>query len=301
MRYLRTLCAAIAGATVIGVLAACSTPAPRPKPLPKPPTSYYLSLGDSLSLGMQPNAIGVLVQTRQGYPNQLYATLRQTRPGLRLVHLGCSGETTKTMINGGICQYPGGSQLAAATAFLRAHRGHVPLVTLDIGANDPQDCVQAHGLALISSCITAMPEAATNLARILTALRTAAGPGVHIVGMSYYLPELAEWRNGLFGHVIARTSEGLAATYSKLLTRVYTKAGIPVANVFGAFDTSDFGSMVTVRGLGTIPHNLALLCQWTWQCAPPPRGPNEHANAAGYTVIATAFLHVINDDQKLAG
>src|ERR1700677_5156795 len=293
MRHLRSLCGAIAATVAVGVLAACATHVPPPKP----PPSYYLALGDSLSLGMQPNANGVLVETRQGYPNQLYATLRRTRPGLRLVHLGCSGETTKTMINGGICQYSGGSQLAAATAFLRAHRGHVFLVTLDIGANDPQDCVQAHGLALISSCITAMPEAAANLARILTALRTAAGPDVHIVGMSYYLPELAEWRNGLFGHVIARTSEGLAATYSNLLTGVYTHAGVPVANVFGAFDTSDFGSMVTVPGLGTIPHNLALLCRWTWQCAPPPRGPNEHANAAGYTVIANAFLHVINDDQ----
>src|SRR6202453_115030 len=206
MRHLRTLCGAIAATVGVGVLAACATHVPPPKP----PPSYYLALGDSLSLGMQPNANGVLVETRQGYPNQLYATLRRTRPGLRLVHLGCSGETTKTMLNGGICQYPGGSQLAAATAFLRAHRGHVFLVTIDIGANDPQDCVQSKGIALISACIIAMPEAAVNLARILKALRAAAGPGVRIAGMSYYLPELSVWRNGILGQVLARTSEGLA-------------------------------------------------------------------------------------------
>jgi lysophospholipase L1-like esterase len=293
MRHLRTIRAVIAVTVTAGILTACSTtPAP---PKPKPPVSYYVALGDSLSLGIQPNADGVTVPTEQGYPNQLYATLHRNRPGLRLVHLGCSGETTKTMLNGGICQYPGGSQLAAATAFLRAHRGHVFLVTIDIGANDPQDCVQSKGIALISACITAMPEAAVNLARILKALRTAAGPSVRIVGMSYYLPELSVWRNGILGQVLARTSEGLAASYNTLLAGVYSRAGDRVANVFGAFGTSDFGSMEAVPGgVGTVPRNLALLCEWTWQCAPAPRGPNEHANATGYAVIANAFLRVLD-------
>ena len=44
------------------------------------------------------------------------------------------------MIDGGICHYPGGSQLNAAVAFLHAHRGRVLLVTIDIGANDPEYC-----------------------------------------------------------------------------------------------------------------------------------------------------------------
>jgi len=35
---------------------------------------------------------------------------------------------------------------------------------------------------------------------------------------------------------------------------------------------------------------VAAICQWTWQCAAPPRGPNQHANQAGYAVIARAFL-----------
>jgi lysophospholipase L1-like esterase len=289
MRHLRTLCGALAATVAVGVLAACSSHAPPPKP----PPSYYLALGDSLSLGIQPNADGVQVPTTQGYADRIYADLHRTRPGLQLAHLGCSGETTKTMINGGICQYPQGSQLAAAAAFLRAHRGHMVLVTIDIGANDPQDCVASKGVALISSCITAMPEAAVNLARILKALRTAAGPGVRIIGMSYYLPELWEWHNGIFGHLVARTSEGLAAGYDTLLTGVYASAKVPVADVFDAFGTSDFGSQTSVPGVGTVPHNVALLCEWTWECTPAPRGPNEHANATGYGVIANAFLRVI--------
>ena len=41
--------------------------------------------------------------------------------------------------------------------------------------------------------------------------------------------------------------------------------------------------------IGTVPRNVALICQWTWACVAPPRGPNQHANQAGYTVIAQTF------------
>ena len=52
----------------------------------------------------------------------------------------------------------------------------------------------------------------------------------------------------------------------------------------------NFGDPVTVPGIGSVPRNVARICQWTWECAPPPRGPNQHANAAGYRVIADAIL-----------
>src|SRR5580693_2154756 len=106
-----------------------------------PKTSYYVALGDSLSQGVQPDPAGASLPTGQGYANQLYAMLRRGDPGLRLVKLGCSGETTHTMIDGGICSYPVHSQLAETVRFLRAHRGRVSLVTIDIGANDPDSCI----------------------------------------------------------------------------------------------------------------------------------------------------------------
>ena len=64
---------------------------------------YHLALGDSLSQGVQPDAAGASVQTGQGYADQLYAALLPAHPGLRLVKLGCPGETSRTMIDGGIC------------------------------------------------------------------------------------------------------------------------------------------------------------------------------------------------------
>lgn len=269
------------------VLTACSGPAPsHPAQVRAPERTYYLALGDSLAQGVQPNAAGVSVKTGEGYPDQLYATLHRTRPGLELVKLGCPGETTSTMIDGGLCRYRGGSQLAAATSFLQAHRARVLLVTLDIGANDPEQCGGRPALGQLAKCaVKDVPSAVTHLATIMDRLKAAAGPGVRIVGMTYYLPALAEWHSGLPGHMVAWTAEKLAATYNRLLTRVYVKAGARVANVFGVFETADFGTAAN----STVPRNVDRLCQWTWACAAPPRGPNQHANQAGYQVIARTF------------
>jgi hypothetical protein len=128
------------------------------------------------------------------------------------------------------------------------------------------------------------------VAAILASLRAAAGPGVRIAGMNYYLPALAEWRSGLLGRATAQLSEKFAVAYDDLLKRAYGQAGITVANVFEAFETTNFGDPVTMPGIGSVPRNVARICQWTWACAPPPRGPNQHANAAGYRVIADAIL-----------
>ncbi len=257
----------------------------------RPAVSYYLALGDSLSRGVQPDATGASLPTGQGYADQLYAALRPLDPGLRLVKLGCSGETTGTMINGGICRYPGGSQLAAATGFLRAHRGQVSLITIDIGANDPDSCIDRPSISKLAMCITrSFPDTAVNLTKIMTRIRAAAGPAVRIIGMNYYVPALAEWRDGLLGQEVARLAERLVAGYNTMLTTIYQSFGARVADVFGAFYSADFTGQATVPGMGTVPRNVAAVCQWTWECAPAPRGPNEHARAAGYGVIAQAFL-----------
>jgi len=276
----------LAIAAVVAVTGCSGSVPPHRAPESPAPSTYYLALGDSLSRGVQPDAAGASVETRYGYPDQVYAALRPGHPTLRLVKLGCPGETTSTMINGGICRYQGGSQLAAAVAFLHAHRGRVLLLTIDIGANDPEHCGSQPSLSQLASCaVTGVPGAVTNLTTIMNSLKAAA-PGVRMVGMNYYLPALAEWRDGLPGHLVAWAAERLAATYNQLLDRVYTQSGARVADVFGAFETADFSR----SGTSSVPRNVALLCQWTWQCAAPPRGPNQHANQVGYQVIARTFL-----------
>lgn len=283
---MRLFCCVLLAAVTALLGAGCSSGSPVP-------VSYYLSLGDSLAVGVQPDANGASVPTGDGYADQLYATLRPSHPGLRLVKLGCLGETTSSMISGGKCRYREGSQLAAALAFLRAHQGHVFLVTLDIGANDPEHCLSlatAGSLGSALSCIQSVFSGSSgNLTTIVSRLHAAAGSGTKMIGMNYYLPALGEWRSGMLGQEVARLIAQLTSSYNKQLESVYGQYSVPVADVFGAFATLDFGNPRPVAGLGVLPHNVALICQLTWECTPPPRGPNQHANRAGYAVIASAF------------
>ncbi len=291
------LCAALAAACAVTLaVSACDTGGSGGTPASSTPTikgtSYYLALGDSLAVGVQPDSTGASVTTDRGYPNQLYSMLRRTSPELRLIKLGCSGETTSTMIHGGICSYLGGSQLAAAGAFLRSHRGHVALVTIDIGANDPNSCILG-GLPIsqIPGCVNkSVGDAISDLRTILSDLRKAGGSQVPIVGMTYYVPELAGWLQSDSGKEVAVLTERLAAGYNDMLTSTYRQYGARVANVFAAFRSSDFTSKVRLAGHGLVPRNVATVCRLTWACAASPEGPNEHANDAGYRVIARQFL-----------
>jgi lysophospholipase L1-like esterase len=254
-------------------------------------SSYYVALGDSLAQGVQPDQAGTSVDTSHGYPDQLYALLHRRDPDLRLVKLGCPGETTASMIGGRHCFYTAGSQLAAAAGFLRHHAGHISLITIDIGANDPNSCFTLPSATLSPPCARGPARATVaNLARILASIRAAAGSRVPLIGMSYYDPELADWRYGPSGRELARRSEQPARAFDAALAPVYEAYGARVADVSGAFRSADFTGHLTLPGLGRLPRNVAAVCQWTWQCAPPPRGPNKHPNTAGYAVIARAFL-----------
>jgi GDSL-like Lipase/Acylhydrolase family len=258
---------------------------------------YYLSLGDSLSRGVQPDAAGQNHPTDQGYADDLARVGRLVLPQLRLVKLGCeTEETTTSMINGGRCTYPNGpapngAQLAEATAFLQAHRDATVLVTLDIGANDLSRCINRATGAIDLACVqTTFVQAPANLRTILEQLRAAAGPRVPIIGMNYYNPFLAAWLQGPAGQALARLSTDLLVRYNDALEGVYQAAGIPVANVQDAFSTTDFDTLVTLPGFGEVPVNVARVCQWTWMCVPPPMGPNVHGRPEGYWVMAGAFL-----------
>jgi lysophospholipase L1-like esterase len=280
---------AVTAATVTGAGPAFAAPrAPAPAP------AYYLSLGDSLAQGVQPNAQGVSVETDQGYADQLYTALKMGNPLLKLEKLGCPGETTATMMNGGICKYADGSQLAQAAAFLKAHAGHVQVVTIDIGANDLNPCVVLTSITKLVACLDkVIPVALKNLATIMGTLRAAGGPSLQIVGMTYYVPELAEWLEGGSARAIAEASPVLGSVFGNDMRAIYKKFGAPVASMYKAFDTANIKQMVTLPAFGKVPVDVANICYYTWECAPKPLGPNEHANVLGYGLIANTFLKVI--------
>jgi lysophospholipase L1-like esterase len=283
MRLRRTLLTLGVLAILIGGLASSSPAQPGRSGDDAP--RYYLALGTSLSVGVQPDANGENQPTDEGYPDQLHVRLQPSHPRLRLVKLGCPGETVASMITGGFCRYPLGSQLAEAVAFLHAHRQFVALVTIDLGANDIEPCGSLAGLD--PACVNrAVAEVAAGLPWILQALRDASGPAVPIVGMNYYDPFLAAWLLGPAGQQLAQTAAAGSAMFNALLGGLYAGFAVPVADVAAAFQSDDF---TTVPGVG-LPLNVLLVCRWTWMCVPPPVGPNIHATAEGYAVIAEAFL-----------
>jgi lysophospholipase L1-like esterase len=248
------------------------------------PTQYYLALGDSLAVGVQPASNGTLVETNQGYVDDLYGFLRKSAPGLRLQKLGCSGETTTTMLYGGSC-YGLSSQLQQAVAFLHTHR--VALITLDIGGDDILHCFSLSGPDPV--CLGGGFAAVNaNLPNILTQLRAAA-PGVPIVGMNYYDPFLAAWTLGAAGQLIAAQSLALTLQFNTVLEGWYDAASIPVADVAAAYRITN-PTPVPIVGL---PLNVFLELSLTWIGAPPPVGPDIHPNALGYAVIAGAFVNTI--------
>jgi lysophospholipase L1-like esterase len=244
---------------------------------------FYVSLGDSFAAGSQPAIVADSDQTDQGYADQLYAKLRADAPKLRLVKLGCGGESTTSMIDGPSdawpscdprvykSRYPHGTQLAEAVSFLHAHRGHLRLVTIDIGGND---VISGGGVSAIQ----------LNLPVIVAALRTAAGPDVPIVGMTYYNPFLAQvWFTTFDLGALEAAADGLVG-FNDTLRSAYQAAGDPVADVEGAFSSTD-----TTPQPDGLPLDVERICQWTWACA----AGDIHPNATGYAVIAEAFRQAL--------
>jgi lysophospholipase L1-like esterase len=254
--------------------------------------TYYVALGDSLAIGYQPSPTGGPGgPTSVGYADDLFLQLKTRNPSLMLEKLGCFGETTSSMIQGGAIdcpQYPtNSSQLDAAVGFLQAHPNQVALITLDIGANDVDGCVSA--TTIDSSCVQAgFASVSSNLPWILLQLRKAAGPHTPIVAMNYYDPFLAAWKlGGSGGHALAIQSLQATTEFNVILGSVYLAFGVPVADVAQAFRIYNF---LPVPG-ENVPVNVFLTFVWTGMILTPP---DVHPNTAGYAVIAGAFANKIS-------
>ena len=253
--------------------------------------TYYLSLGDSLARGWQPDGAGVGRPGNAGFTDVLLARERTRTSGLRAVKLGCPGETTLTMRTGGICAYRRGSQLRAAESFLRTHRGQVAFVTISIGGNDAQRCVRTGALAPACAQI-ALAGLERTMPTIARRLRRAAGDAP-VVGLTYYNAFLALYLRGDAGRVQALATVPFANGLNARLRRAYSASHITVADVPRAFSSMELLRTEAVGGLGTLPVAVARVCQWTWMCAPAPRGPDIHPNGVGYRVIATEIGRVL--------
>jgi lysophospholipase L1-like esterase len=247
----------------VAVAVTAASPNARAKPL------YYLALGDSVPVW----------NGAKSYPYRILAHYQPRLRGLMLDDIAVSGATTESMLTGG--------QYDTALQFLRAHRGHVALITIDIGGNDLVGCIGVTGID--PACATqARATIKRNLRKMLGGLRASA-PHVPLFGMTYYNPFLGNWLAGGAGRSLTRaTTPGLLALNHEL-TSLYGGAKT-TADVQGAFAATDFKKIVP-SPWGAIPIAVKRACSWLdITCrAGAPEGFGDDPNPIGAAVIASAF------------
>ena len=239
-------------------------------------TSWLLSFGTSLAAGETAIGMGgepdpfacanVLPSTDYSYTDKIAGYT-----GLKHKKLGCSGETIDTFQNGGLCDYPTGSQLQQAKKFIRKHGDKIEFITIDIGANDVLPCF---GVADIAGCAgPAIEHVRSELTEILSDLQdefNAIDEDIPIIGMTYYNPYSPFFP----------ITQPILDTFNEALRSVYLNPqfeNVYLADV--ALPFNDPNAVLELTLIGT--------------CF------NVHPTDDGYWQIANTFLDLILDEEIL--
>jgi len=297
--------------TTVGLVTAAATGGvaqAAPKPLP-----YYISMGDSYSVGYQDPAIG----NTAGFT--AYVAKKEK---MQLENFGCGGATTTSMFTQDGCPaaasaatdgvaYPDTDQVAAVVAFIDAHPGKVGLVTVSIGGNDVTACADASNP--ITCVIAAEGTIETNVTTLVDdvdgALVANDDTSAHLVGTTY--PDVIL---GNFVYPVGATDPVLAAqsvfAFDDLINPTLKTAYTSVSQ--GAFvdvtdapyklatagdETGSFnlttgaytGPTTKLTGFGKhVPVAVAEVCTLTYYCSV---AGDIHPDTAGYSFIAKLIVN----------
>lgn len=256
-------------------------------------TKYYVSLGDSYSVGYQPSP-------KPGATGG-YTAVVARGTHLKLVNFGCGGATTTSILQTvgcaapygppaatGRASYPTQTQAAAAEAFIRAHQGAIGLITVSIGGNDVTAC--ASNASPVSCVAAATTEIKSHVGTLAQGLRAAAGPNVPIIGLTYPDVVLGKWV-----YPSSKPNKSLAtlsvtafkSLINPALSQAYTSAGgtfVDVTAKTGAY--TPLTKTTRLSPYGTIPVAVATVCKLTWYC----QLGNIHAKTVGYQLIGAQIL-----------
>jgi lysophospholipase L1-like esterase len=272
----------------------------------RPPRPYYLSLGDSYSIGYQPGLPG-----SGGSPG--YTAYVAKKEKMTLENFGCGGATTTSIVDSIGCgqpaatdgvAYPSTTQEQAALDFIAANPGSVGLITVSIGGNDVTACATEGSLSAILDCVVAADSSiTTNVTSLVSSLNTAlaaAGDTADIVGLTYPDVILGSYVNpgGSVGQSLA--SESVTAfdeLINPTLQSAYT-TGVPNGRFVDVTsapyqrattgDDSDTAGAHPIRyaPYGEIPPAVWEICKLTYFCSQA----NIHANTKGYTFIGRLIV-----------
>lgn len=265
---------------------------------------YYISLGDSYSVGYQPN-----IGATSGYTGYVASKLK-----MNLENFGCGGATTTSILTyNGVCGtggsysppaatdvgpvIPGDTQVQNALAFIAAHPGQIGLVTVSIGGNDVTACASnADPITCVEGVTSSIQ---TNVTTLAQELRTAVGAGVPIVGLTYPDVILGSWVYPIYPP--SSSSETLVSEsvlafedlINPALDTAYTAS--PVDGLFVDV-TSATGYLTPLTTLAKLPKSTGVtdvpkktkvpeavvkVCELTYYCT---QG-NIHADNKGYELI----------------
>jgi lysophospholipase L1-like esterase len=176
--------------------------------------------------------------------------------------------------------------MAAAAAFIAAHKGHIGLITVTIGGNDVVPCAsKANPIACVATAVATIK---TNVTSIAARLRSAAGSHVPIIGSTY--PDVVL---GAYVHPtdpaspaaieLAKVSVvAFKALINPTLSQAYATSLGAFVDVTRASDAyTSLKRTVHTAAYGTIPVPVASVCTLAWYCA----SGDIHPKNAGYTLI----------------
>lgn len=255
---------------------------------------YYVAVGASESVGWQPSLTHPYGQrTDTGYTDDLLRAEQGRWNGLQLVSFGCPGDTTSRAFYGhDRCHPTSGSQLGDALSFLHLHPS-VVLVTIDLGYNNLLPCLR-HQVVNEPCVSSALSQIHQQLSQIVSALRAAGSVTMRLIGVGHNDPFLGDYLEGSAGQTFVSQTLDVFSRFNDTLHSVYGEAGVPMADVAAAYDTNDT-EPTSLGALGSVPMDVARICELTWMCRRSPLRPNIHPNDAGYEVIADAIGAAISD------
>jgi lysophospholipase L1-like esterase len=269
----------------------------------KGPTPYYLSLGDSYSIGYQP-----LPAPGGGTPG--YTAYVAGKLKMNLENFGCGGATTSTILSSSppgcaapaatdAVAYPTTSQVQAAVSFIDtpANAGLVKLVTVSIGGNDITGCVGAGDQTAITNCvITNAGIAKTNIETLVgdvrTALDASGDTSARIIGLTYPDVILGQYVNPGGSSAISLANLSVTA-FDDVVNPDFSAAYATVANTnfvnvtqakYKKAHEGDDTALTQTTPLapyGKIPRAVWEICTITYYC----QLQNIHANTLGYQFI----------------
>jgi lysophospholipase L1-like esterase len=287
----------VAGAfvSVAALVAVPGVSQAKPKAKTPAPVSYYLSLGDSYSVGYQPVPGGATT----GYTGYVAKKLKMT-----LENYGCGGATTESILSfTGVCGAPdsygppaatdrgtipaGQSQVTAADNFITAHHGQIGLITVSIGGNDVTSCATAaNAITCVAGVVTSIQ---TNVTSLVNQLESHLGAGntTPIIGLTYPDVILGDYVTTPPNVSLANLSTtAFSALINPALKTAYT-TGYSHNKFADLTTTAPFTLKLTPTKKygkdGTVPVAVIEVCKLTWYCS--TQAPmNIHANTKGYKI-----------------